>query len=56
MSDDVSDIREYYNNDIDYERTRLDHHQLERDLTRHYLLEYLPAQGRVLEIGAATGA
>jgi SAM-dependent methyltransferase len=61
MSDDNQDIREYYNADAEYEDRRLEEHQLERDLTRRYLETYLPPvnlpqAGRVLEIGAATGA
>ena len=55
MSDDVSDIAAYYNSDPNYEHTRLDRHQLENDLTWRYLDQYLPAQGAILEIGAATG-
>jgi len=55
MSDDVSDIAAYYNNDPLREQTRLERHQLEYDLTWRYLDQYLPAQGSILEIGAATG-
>lgn len=55
MSDDVSDIAAYYNNDPEREHSRLDRHQLEYDLTWRYLNQYLPAQGCILEIGAATG-
>ena len=55
MSDDVSDIAAYYNSDPGREHTRLDRHQLENDLTWRYLNRYLPAQGTILEIGAATG-
>jgi SAM-dependent methyltransferase len=56
MSDDVSDIRDYYATQIEREEERLNRHQLERDLTRRYLSQHLPASGRILEIGAATGA
>lgn len=55
MIDDVSDIAAYYNNDPDTERSRLERHQLEYDLTWRYLDQYLPSNGSVLEIGAATG-
>jgi SAM-dependent methyltransferase len=55
MSDDVSDIAAYYNNDPEREHFRLERHQLEYDLTWRYLNRYLPVQGSILEIGAATG-
>jgi S-adenosylmethionine-dependent methyltransferase len=55
MSDDVSDIAAYYNSDPDREHTRLERHQLESDLTWRYLDMYLPPEGKILEIGAATG-
>jgi SAM-dependent methyltransferase len=55
MSDDVTDISTYYNSDPEREHFRLDRHQLEHDLTWRYLDQYLPAQGRILELGAATG-
>jgi SAM-dependent methyltransferase len=55
MSDDVSDIAAYYNNDPQREHFRLERHQLEYDLTWRYLNRYLPMQGSILEIGAATG-
>lgn len=55
MSDHISDIAAFYNASIDYENTRLERHQLEYELTWCYLQTYLPAQGRILEIGAATG-
>lgn len=55
MSDDVSDIAGFYSVDPEKEDGRLDRHQLEHDLTWRYLSRYLPAQGAVLEIGAATG-
>ena len=54
MSDDVSDIAAYYNTDPERERSRLERHQLEHDLTRRYLNQYLPPQGSILEIGEAT--
>src|SRR5512138_8336 len=55
MIDDVSDIAASYNNDPEREHTRLERHQLEHDLTWRYLDRYLPAQGSILEVGAATG-
>ena len=55
MSDDLSDIVDYYNNDPEREHYRLEQHQLEYELTWRYLDRYLPAQGSILEIGAASG-
>ena len=55
MNDDLSDIAAYYNNDPQREHARLEEHQLEYDLTWRYLDHYLPAQGSILEVGAATG-
>lgn len=55
MSDDIQDIAEFYNKNPELEHGRLDRHQLEYDLTRRYLHDYLPAQGTILEVGAATG-
>jgi SAM-dependent methyltransferase len=55
MIDDISDIAAYYNNDPNREHNRLERHQLEYDLTWRYLDQYLPTQGTILEIGAATG-
>jgi S-adenosylmethionine-dependent methyltransferase len=55
MIDDVSDITDYYNSDPAREHSRLDRHQLEWDITWRYLNEYLPPQGSILEVGAATG-
>ncbi len=55
MIDDVSDIAAYYNSDPMREHGRLAEHQLEFDLTWRYLNCYLPAQGSILEVGAATG-
>lgn len=54
--DDVNDIREYYNNQVEGEGNRLARHQLERDITLLYLADFLPPGGKVLEVGAATGA
>ncbi|MBN1430071.1 MAG: methyltransferase domain-containing protein [Anaerolineae bacterium] len=55
MIDDITDIAEYYNNNPELEHTRLERHQLEYDLTWRYLSAYLPPQGSILEVGAATG-
>jgi S-adenosylmethionine-dependent methyltransferase len=55
MTDEVSDIVSYYNSDPVREQSRLERHQLEYDLTWRYLDQYLPSQGSILEIGAATG-
>ena len=55
MSDDISDIREFYNGFAEKEHMRLVDHQLEYELTWRYLTDYLPAQGSILEVGAATG-
>jgi S-adenosylmethionine-dependent methyltransferase len=40
---------------VEGEHSRLERHQLENDLTWRYLNDYLPSQGTILEIGAATG-
>jgi 2-polyprenyl-3-methyl-5-hydroxy-6-metoxy-1,4-benzoquinol methylase len=53
--DDVTDITESYNANPEAEHHRLEHHQLEYDLTWRYLDHYLPPQGTILEVGAATG-
>ncbi len=53
--DNLGDIAAYYNNDPERENSRLERHQLEFDLTRRYLTQFLPTQGHILEIGAATG-
>jgi S-adenosylmethionine-dependent methyltransferase len=55
MADDVSDIAAFYSSDPEREGGRLERHQLEYDLTWHYLDQYLPHQGAILEVGAATG-
>src|SRR5512134_1796913 len=55
MRDDISDIADYYDSDPEREHDRLERHQLEHELTWRYLDQYLPAQGSILEIGAATG-
>ena len=53
--DDIDDIRDYYVARRDPEDNRLERHQLERDITWLYLETYLPSQGHILEVGAATG-
>jgi S-adenosylmethionine-dependent methyltransferase len=55
MSDDVSDIAAFYNGDPQKEHDRLARHQLEYELTWRYLDQYLPPQGSILEVGAASG-
>ena len=55
MSDDVRDIAAFYSGEPEKEHERLDRHQLEHDLTWRYLDRYLPPQGAILEVGAATG-
>jgi SAM-dependent methyltransferase len=55
MSDDIRDIAAFYNSDPEKEHERLERHQLEYDLTWRFLDQYLPPQGSILEIGAATG-
>lgn len=55
MADDVSDIAAFYSSDPEKESGRLERHQLEHDLTWRYLDQYLPHQGAILEVGAATG-
>ncbi|MGD0779555.1 MAG: class I SAM-dependent methyltransferase [Dehalococcoidales bacterium] len=56
MADDVSDIRAYYDNLVERENGRLERHQQEHDVTWRYLDKYLPKSGKILEVGAATGA
>jgi S-adenosylmethionine-dependent methyltransferase len=55
MFDDVSDIEAFYNASPNEEHVRLERHQLEYDLTWRYLDRFLPTQGSILEVGAATG-
>lgn len=55
MTDDISDIGAFYDSEPDREDRRLEQHQLEFDLTWHYLTHHLPARGTILEVGAATG-
>ena len=56
MADDISDIQAYYDANVEKEDARLERHQQERDVTWRYLDKYLPKRGKILEIGAATGA
>jgi len=53
--DDISDITDYYNTEAEGEHARLLRHQLEFEMTWRYLKRYLPPQGTLLEVGAATG-
>ena len=53
--DDITDIRDMYDSGWEIEDSRLERHQLERDITWRYLDAYLPPQGRILEVGSATG-
>jgi S-adenosylmethionine-dependent methyltransferase len=53
--DDVTDIAASYNDNPEAEHRRLEYNQLEYDLTWRYLEGYLPPQGTILEVGAATG-
>lgn len=55
MIDDISDIAAFYNSNPQGEHDRLDQNQLEYNLTWRYLEHYLPPQGSILEVGAATG-
>ena len=53
--DDISDIRDMYDSGPDIEDSRLERHQLERDVTWQYLDAYLPPHGHILEVGMGTG-
>lgn len=55
MIDNISDIAALYDSDPESEHIRLEHHQLEYDITLRYLNKYLPPEGSILEVGAATG-
>lgn len=55
MIDDVSDIAALHDSDPEREHARLERHQLEHDITWRYLNRYLPPEGSILEVGAATG-
>jgi S-adenosylmethionine-dependent methyltransferase len=56
VGDDTSDIRQFYDDSAEKEDGRLEHHQLEREMTWRYLDKYLPRRGKIMEIGCATGA
>ena len=56
MIDDVSDIRSFYDRNVENEQCRLERHPVERDVTWRFLDKYLPSGGKILEVGAATGA
>ncbi len=55
MIDDVSDIRSFYDRNVENEHGRLERHPIERDVTWRFLDRYLPSSGKILDIGAATG-
>jgi predicted O-methyltransferase YrrM len=56
MIDDVTDIRSFYDRNVDNEHGRLERHPIERDVTWRFLDKYLPSSAKILEVGAATGA
>jgi len=56
LGDDISDIQAFYDRIVEQENERLERHPIERDITWRYLEKYLPPRGKILEIGAATGA
>jgi S-adenosylmethionine-dependent methyltransferase len=56
VGEDTSGIQQFYNDSVEKEDTRLEIHQLERDMTWRYLDKYLPRRGKILELGCATGA
>jgi SAM-dependent methyltransferase len=56
MPDDISDIRAFYDSNVDKEEGRLARHPIEHDITWRYLEKYLPPSGKILDIGAGTGA
>ena len=43
--DDITDIRDMYDSGWEIEDSRLERHQLERDITWRYLDAYLPHSG-----------
>jgi 2-polyprenyl-3-methyl-5-hydroxy-6-metoxy-1,4-benzoquinol methylase len=55
VKDDISDIKAMYERNPEREEERLLRHQLEHELTWRYFDRYLPDQGSVLEVGAASG-
>lgn len=56
MPDDISDIRAFYDKNVEQEHGRLERHPIERDITWRYLDTYLPPTGKILDIGAGTGS
>lgn len=56
MPDNISDIQAFYDRTVEQESGRLERHPIERDITWRYFDKYLPPRGKILEIGAATGA
>jgi hypothetical protein len=54
MPDDISDIRAFYNKNVDQEQGRLECYPIERDITWRYLDTYLPSTRNILDIGACT--
>ncbi len=56
MVDDITDIRSFYDRNTANEHGRLERHPVERDVTWRFLDRYLPPAGKILDIGAATGA
>ena len=55
MIDDVSDIRSFYDRNVENEYGRLERHPIERDVTLYFLKKYLPPSGKILDVGASTG-
>jgi 2-polyprenyl-3-methyl-5-hydroxy-6-metoxy-1,4-benzoquinol methylase len=55
VPDDITDIRTFYDRNVENEDGRLERHPIERDITWRYLNTYLPKTGKVLDIGAGTG-
>ncbi len=56
MSNDINEIRDFYNREVEKEHWRLERHPIERDVTWSYINAYLPRRGLILDVGAATGA
>jgi S-adenosylmethionine-dependent methyltransferase len=56
MPDDISDIQAFYDNNVMKEHGRLERHPVERDVTMRYLDKYLPPEGKILDVGAGSGA
>jgi S-adenosylmethionine-dependent methyltransferase len=56
MPDDISDIRKFYDQNVMKEHRRLESHPVERDVTFRYLDAYLLPTGKILDVGAGSGA